>query len=411
MISVGEALERVVAAIREHGPLATETVALADADSRVLREEVAADRDMPPFTRSAMDGYAVRAQDTREAPVSLEVIEQIPAGYEPTRVIGPGQASKIMTGAQLPAGADAVQMVEKTTATDTSHVVIKDAVTTGENIRSKGEDLGSGSILVAQGRRLGAIDIGLLATAGRPRVLVARKPRVSIIPTGDELVPVEIEPSGSKIRESNGRTVASLVERAGGTPDRHEIARDNLADLQSTIERALAVSDIVLLSGGVSMGDYDLVGKALQACGCRPVFDRVAIQPGKPLFFGRAAGAHGEVPVFGLPGNPVSTVVDFLIFVRPAMRLMMGESTWLDPLMEGRLVEPIRRRPGRQAYLPAVIGFGNGEMTLRPIPSMGSADMVAMSRADALAIIPAESGDLEVGVRVRALPLSGLTRS
>ena len=158
------------------------------------------------------------------------------------------------------------------------------------------------------------------------------------------------------------------------------------------------------------MGDYDLVGKALVACRCRPIFDRVAIQPGKPLFFGRY-GSNGEVPVFGLPGNPVSTVVDFLVFVRPAIRRMTGESQWLDPIVEGRLARPIRRRPGREAYLPAQMSFAQGELILTPIHSMGSADMVAISRADALAIIPAKSADLQEGVRVRALRLSGLTQS
>ena len=408
MISVDEALERILAAMDERGVLGTEIVALADAAGRILREVVTADRDMPPFTRSAMDGYALRADDTRSAPVTLEVIEQIPAGYDPARTVGPGQASKIMTGAQLPAGADAVQMVEKTTAADADRVVVLATVAPGEHVRSKGEEIVRGSVLVEQGRRLGAIDIGLLATVGRPFVKVSLRPRVSILPTGDELVPVDVEPSGSRIRESNGHTLAPLVKRAGGIPDLYDIARDTLADLESKISRALTASDIVLLSGGVSMGDYDLVGKALAASGCRPIFDRVAIQPGKPLFFGRA-GSDGEVPVFGLPGNPVSTVVDFLIFVRPAIRRMMGETTWLDPVVEGRLAGPIKRRAGRQAYLPAVIGFAHGEMTLTPIHSTGSADMVAIYRADALAIIPAQAEDLEAGVRVRALPLPGLT--
>src|SRR5262245_47080204 len=231
MITVAEALERVLAAIDERGVLGTETVALADSTGRVLRENVTADRDMPPFTRSAMDGYALRAEDIRSVPATLEVVEQIPAGHEPTRRLGPGQASKIMTGAQLPDGADSVQMVEQTTASGESHVVVNKAVTAGENIRRKGEDFIFGSMLVEQGRRLGAIDIGLLATVGRSRVQVTRAPRVSILPTGDELVEVDIVPSGSKIRESNGHTLASLVSRAGGIPNRYDIARDTLADL------------------------------------------------------------------------------------------------------------------------------------------------------------------------------------
>ena len=407
MISVDEALERVLAAIERRGVGATEQVPLDAAAGRILREDVRADRDMPPFTRSAMDGYAVRAVDTGSAPVTLEVIEQIPAGKDPVRSVGPGQASRIMTGAQLPAGADSVQMVEKTTVPADGRVIVQTAVTPGQHVRYRGEDVATGSMLVEQGKRLSGVDIGLLAGAGHTTVQVAVRPRVAILPTGDELVPIDVTPTGSRIRESNGHTLVPLVQRAGGTPRRLGITRDAVDELRASIGLALRTSELLLMSGGVSMGDYDLVGEALKAEGVRAEFDRVAIQPGKPLFFG--VWGPDEVPVFGLPGNPVSTVVDFLIFVRPAIRRLMGESVWHDLIVEGRLEEPIRRQPGRQAYLPVTLGSAPDAITLRPIRSMGSADMVAMSRADALAIIPAETGDLEAGIRLRALPLAGLT--
>lgn len=408
MIGVDDALRRVLEAAAGAGPLGVEEARLGDATGRVVRETIAADRDFPPFTRSAMDGYAVRAADTRQAPVVLEVVEEIPAGRQPARAVGAGQASRIMTGAPLPEGADAVQMVERTEPAGPGRTRVMQPVDAGEHVRRAGEDLRSGAVLVENGTRLGPAHVALMATAGRAAVSVSRRPRVAILPTGDELVPVESVPGASQIRESNGHTLAAMVARAGGSPELLPIARDLLDELIATIGTALERADVMLLSGGVSMGDFDLVGRALEALGCRPIFERVAIQPGKPLFFGRA-GRLGRVLVFGLPGNPVSTVVDFLVFARPAIRRLMGESVWADPLVEARLAEPVSRRSGRRAYLPAVLSQRDGETMARLVPSMGSADMVALSRADALAIIPEDRDRLDAGATVRALPLSGLT--
>jgi molybdopterin molybdotransferase len=408
MISVDEALQRVLAAATGRGLLTAEPIDLRGAAGRILRETMTADRDLPPFTRSAMDGYALRAADTAGAAVTLEVIEEIPAGSEPKHTVGPGQASRVMTGAALPAGADAVQMVEQTATLEGARVRILSSVAPGEHVRRAGEDLAKGSLLLAEGTLLGAAQIGLLASAGRARVVVSRRPRVAIIPTGDELVGVEQEPGPSRIRESNGHTLEVLVAMAGGEPRLHGIAPDDLDELIRRIGDALRECDVLLLSGGVSMGDYDLVGRALAALGCRPIFDRVAIQPGKPLFFGRS-GARGEILVFGLPGNPVSTIVDFLIFARPALRCLMGSQRWLDRTVAARLLDPIRRKPGRRAYLCAALEEETEDPTVRLIPSTGSADMVALSQANALAIIPEQIGVLEAGVTVRTLPLAGLT--
>jgi molybdopterin molybdotransferase len=408
MITVDEALRRVLEAVARLGPLPEEPVPLVRAAGRVLRETVMADRDMPPFTRSAMDGYALRAADAGSAPAILEVIEKIPAGQWPRLAVGPGQASKIMTGAALPEGADAVQMIEKTEPAGDDLVRVLAPVAPGEHVRRAGEDLPRGSMLLESGVVLGPVEIALLASAGRPHVVVSRRPKVAILPTGDELVSVEQEPGPAQIRESNGRALEVLTRQSGGEPAVFGIVRDEREELRARIEEALEQADVVLLSGGVSMGDYDLVGKALQDLGCQAVFERVAIQPGKPLFFGMG-GRRGDKLVFGLPGNPVSTIVDFLVFARPALRRMTGASTWIDATIEARLGEPLERRPGRRSYLPARIEEGSDHVTVRLLASMGSADVVSLSRADALAIIPEGIERLDAGFRVRALPLA-LTR-
>jgi molybdopterin molybdotransferase len=413
MIGVDEALARVLAVAEQIGPLPVEEVPLREATGRILREDVLASRDMPPFTRSAMDGYALRAGDTTAAPVLLDVIEEIPAGKNPVRTVGPGQASRIMTGAPLPEGADAVQMVENTERLEGDRVRVMKSVPPGEHVRRAGEDLKAGSILIRSGAGLVPALIGLLASEGRARVRVARRARVAIIPTGDELVRVDEEPSAGQIRESNGHVLEALVTQAGGQPELFGAARDQVEDLRYRISHALSRHDVLLLSGGVSMGDYDLVGGVLKDLGCVQLFDRVAIQPGKPLYFGRwSRPAGGDVMVFGLPGNPVSTIVDFIVFARPALRRLSGASSWLDPQLTARLAEPLTRRaqkPPRRAYLPATLRGQEDALSVTLIPSMGSADMVALGRANALAIIAEDVERLEAGVRVRVLPLGVMT--
>ena len=407
MISVDEALERVLAAARDHGPLPAERVTLAEASRRVIRESVTADRDMPPFTRSAMDGYALRADDVARVPATLDVVEEIPAGSGPGRRVGPGQASRIMTGAAMPEGADAVQMVEKTRCRDDDRVVIEEPVPAGRHVRYAGEEMRAGDELVPMGARLDAAKTALLASAGRETVSVTRRPRVAIIPTGDELVPVGAEPGTAQIRESNGQTLHALVLRAGAEAHLYPIVRDTLEDLKQTIARALDDADVVLLSGGVSMGDYDLVGEALTSLGYTSIIERVAIQPGKPLWFGRTKEEESPL-VFGLPGNPVSTVVDFLLFVRPALRVLSGHRDVTDTVVPGHLAEPVTRRPGRRGYLPATVTPRDGRLEVRLVQSKGSADMVALSRADALVVLPEDVATFESGFTVDLLMLEGL---
>ncbi|MGH9870366.1 MAG: molybdopterin molybdotransferase MoeA [Candidatus Polarisedimenticolia bacterium] len=409
MITVDEALERVAQAARKAGPLEAEPIGLAQVRGRVLRERIVADRDLPPFTRSAMDGFALRSSDTRGAPVELEVIEEIPAGRSPLKPVGPGQASRIMTGAMIPAGADAVQMVEKTGPAG-ARVRILEAVSAGEHVRRAGEDLRAGSVLLEPGTLLGAAGVALLASCGRTTVSVARRPRVAILPTGDELVPPDAQPGPSQIRESNGQALAALVDEAGAVGRQLPIVADRLDALREAVSTALREDDVVLVSGGVSMGAYDLVPEALQHAGCQVMFSRVAIQPGKPLVFG-TAGAEGRTLVFGLPGNPVSTMVDFLVFARPALRLLMGAARWRNRHVTARLGSPLTRRAGRQAWLPATLRHEEGGLVADLVPSMGSADLVALSRADALVILPATSQEVPAGLSVQALLLRDVAPS
>jgi len=407
MIGVDAALEAVLSRAGRRGALPIQQVTLDRARGRILREAIAADRDMPPFARSAMDGYAVRSADTAQAPVTLQVIEEIPAGRTPLHPVGPGQASKIMTGAPIPEGADAVQMVERTEPDGPDRVSIVKAVAPGENVRQAGEDIRSGAGLIQPGAALDAAAVALLAMTGRGVVAVSRRPRVAAIPTGDELVPVEETPDGPKIRESNGQMIRVLAEAAGADADLFPIVPDLLEDHEAAIATALETADIVLLSGGVSMGDYDLVSRALLRLGCRAVFDRVAIQPGKPLWFGGTPDPSGPM-IFGLPGNPVSSFVDFLVFVRPAIRAIAGASMTADRLVAARLEEAVHRRGGRRGYLPARLDTASGQPVLRLVPTRGSADMVALSKADALGIFSEDAEDFPAGAVVPALPLEGL---
>ncbi len=405
MISVDEALERVLAAAEARGVLPPEKVALGSAVGRILRETVRAGCDMPPFTRSAMDGYALRSADVKKAPCTLEVIEQIPAGHQPLLAVGPGQASKIMTGGVVPEGADAVQMIEETEGSSRNTVRILSPVEAGRHVRKAGEEIRKGEVLLEEGSILEASRIALLASEGRAEVTVFRRPRVAIIPTGDELVSVDRKPGPAQIRESNGHCLSALVQRDGGLPEIVDIARDNRDDLGAKISGALSRADLLLLSGGVSVGDFDFVGSTLVDLGCRTIFEKVAIQPGKPLFF--AVGRDGGKPlVFGLPGNPVSTFVDFLVFARPALRRIGGSRSWGDVTLTARLEKPLQRRAGRRGYLPAVLTEQDGRLTVGLVPSRGSADMVAVSRANALAIIPEEADRLEAGASVQVLPVT-----
>ena len=397
LISVEEALRAVL----DSTPLLpSESVDLGSALGRVLGEEVLADSDQPPFDKAMMDGFALRSEDVRAAPVELQVVMEIPAGTVPAGRIEPGQAARIMTGAMIPQGSDAVQMVEKTEALDAGRVRIRQSVPAGANVAPRGTQLRRGDRVLSEGDWLTPARLGVLASVGRAVARCRRQPRVVVAPTGDELVSADRVPGPGQIRNSNGpalaaeaRSLGALVEELAPVPDRFEA-------LRSCLEHGLE-SDLLILSGGVSMGEYDLVEKELEWAGVEIAFRQVAIRPGKPAVFGR----RGDCLVFGLPGNPVSSLVTFHVLVAPALRRMQGMANPEGIHLEARLETAVSQHPGRAGYLPGKLSFAGGSVSVRPIPTTGSADLPAHSRADALIIVPADRETLHAGDTAKVLLL------
>jgi molybdopterin molybdotransferase len=365
-----------------------ETVPLLEASGRILAEPVLADRDMPALDRSMRDGYAVRSADF---PGRASVIGQVRAGEIYNGAVEWCETVEIMTGAPVPKGADAVIMLEHVTRKD--DVIETDRVLKpGENINPRGIEAKAGTVVLDAGKRIGFGEIALLATAGCASVTVYRKIQVAIIATGDELVPVEAQPLDYQIRNSNTCSLAAQVNRAGACPVLLPVARDHSGATREIIESGLS-SDILLISGGVSAGKYDLVEDALRELNAQFYFDRVAIQPGAPLVFGRARGKY----FFGLPGNPVSTMVTFDLFAQPAVDLVSGcrSSARSLPMPLARLTQDFKHRPGLTRFLPARIECG--EVT--PIPWKGSNDIVSFCRANGFLVADAKreawaAGDL-----------------
>jgi len=398
VIPVDKALEIVLA----HTPtLPAEEILLGDALGRVLAEEVRADRDLPPFDRSAMDGYAVRAGDTAHAPVALEVMGQIRAGQFPDRPLEPGKAVQIMTGAPVPLGATAVQPVEKTRALDEGkRVEILSPVEPGAHIARQGTEVRAGDVVLERGQALDPASLAVLASAGKGRLRVGRRPTVSVIVTGDELVDVWEKPTGGHIRNSNGPALVAQARWAGADVTDLGVVPDQ-ADRIAEAVRAGFASDVLVLSGGVSEGAYDLVEPVLLRFDVGLLFTKVALKPGAPLVFGR----RGDKLVFGLPGNPVSSQVTFDLFVRAALLRLQGARTVSRPTVEVELGEPLKNRSGRQAYLPARVRSEGGRLVARPVPSQGSGDLVAHARANSLVILAPERTRAEAGERAGAILL------
>jgi molybdopterin molybdotransferase len=378
MLSFSQARARViqeVSAAKQLPPL--ETVALELALGRVLAAPLLADRDSPALDRSVRDGYAVRASDT---PGELRIAGEVRAGESRSASsatgLQPGEAIEIMTGAPVPAGADAVVMVEHTEKRG-DHVYIPKSAP-GQFISFKGEEARAGQELLPAGKLIAYSDVALLASNGQPRVAVYQKPRVAILPTGDELVAISDIPRDHQIRNSNTYSLSAQILRAGGKPYILPPARDNEDDTRGAIERALP-SDLLLLSGGVSAGKYDIVERVLADLGAEFFFDRVAIQPGQPVVFGRVQGKF----FFGLPGNPGSTMVTFEIFARAALELLAGRSESCLPFALGRLTRDFQHKPGLTRFLPASLS-GYGDLT--PMPWKGSSDVPAISRANAFLV-------------------------
>lgn len=398
-LDVDRALERVLAATPVLG---SERVPLAAAVGRVLAEDVLADRDTPPFDRSAMDGWAVRAEDVASPPLALPVSGQVRAGSEPRQPLAPGSAVQVMTGAPVPAGATAVLPVERSRPAGEGRVELLEAPAPGAHIARRGSEVRAGERVLEAGRRLGPAQVAVLAAFGVAEVPVGRRPRAAYLVTGDELVAVEAVPAGAQIRNANGPAIEQQIREAGGEPVPLGMAPD---DLEATVA-ALAPgfdADALLVSGGVSAGVFDLVEDALARFGVEVLFDRVAVKPGAPLVFGR----RGESLVFGLPGNPVSAQVTFELFARPALLRMQGGAVLARPRLAAELAGPLRNRSRRRAHLPVRLRFEGERVLAEPIPSRGSADLVAHARADALAVLEAEREEAAPGERVPVLILGG----
>jgi molybdopterin molybdotransferase len=406
-ISVTEALSLVLGAAV---PLPCETVEFQAARGLVLAEEVLADRDAPPFDKSLMDGFAVRAADVAAAPRVMPVVSEILAGADPDRLapIGAGEAARIMTGAPLPPGADAVVMVEATEpagGAGDQGVRILRGVGAGENVAPRAADVRRGQRLLAGGDVVDPAAIGILAACGRARVPVRRRPRVAVLATGDELVPPAETPGPGQIRNSNGPVLLALAREVGADAVDLGIARDDEASLRDRLEAGLA-SDLLIVSGGVSMGTRDLVGVVLRALGVRILFDRVAIKPGKPFTF----GTRGRTLVCACPGNPVSSYVVFQVFVRPALRKMMGFPEPVTRPLKGVLAGAVRQRGGRTGYHQARARYEEGRYIVEVVPTSGSADFVSCARGNALAIVPAEVERLGPGDAVDLILLDEAIR-
>lgn len=382
-------IERVKAA-RPNPPV--DEVAVLEAGGRVLAQEILADRDYPALDRSIRDGFAVRCADL---PGDLRIIGEVRAGgFFPGRV-DPGQAVEIMTGAPVPAGADAVVMVEHASR-DGDRVAIDRAPQPGQFINRKAGEAVRGQRLLEPGRRIGFAAVALASTVGLSRLRVYRKPRVAIIPTGDEIVPVEETPLDYQIRNSNASSLAVQVACAGGIPEILPVAGDNLASTAGLVTRGLQAG-LILLSGGVSAGKYDVVETVLKDLGAEFYFDRVLIQPGQPLVFGRLRDTF----FFGLPGNPASTMVTFEIFARAALELLEGQSEVALPFFQARLTTDFRHKTGLTRFLPAYLSADGSELT--PIPWRGSSDVPAMARANALLVADAGRESWHAGELIEVL--------
>jgi molybdopterin molybdotransferase len=401
MLSVEEALDRVLKVFR---PLPPERRPILEALGQVLAEDICAGMDIPPLANSAMDGYAVRCDDTSEAsseqPRRLRVVADLAAGYVLDAPIRPGTAVRIMTGAPVPPGAEAVIPFEEVER-DGDEILVFRQYPHLKNIRAAGEDVRAGQMVLAQGTVLRPQEIGMLAALGHQEALVHRRPRVAILSTGDEVIAVDAPWQPGKIRDANSYSNAAQVLRYGGVPLRLGIARDDVADLTAKIRAGLAQgADLFLTSGGVSVGDFDVVKKVLAAEG-EMSFWRVCMKPGKPLAFGHI---HG-VPLLGLPGNPVSAMVAFEIFARPAILKMLGKTRLEKPTVEAVLLDEIKRKDDRRHYLRVSLEKHDGAYYARLTGDQGSGILLSMVRAQGLAIIPEDVHHLPAGSRVRVMML------
>ncbi len=386
-------------------PLGIEKVGLLDALGRVLAEDIIAQRDNPPWDNSAMDGFAVCWEDIKQEhaitkPVELKIIEEVQAGTVATKTVGPGQAIRIMTGAAVPKGVDTVVKVEETEATGDTVRIFK-AVERGANIRPQGEDVKKGDCIIAKGTQIRPAEAGMLAILGKSFVFVHQRPRVAILSTGDELADLDERFDEDKIINSNSYGIAAAVQEAGGIPILLGIARDQPASLKEKIKQGLT-ADILVLSGGVSMGDYDFTKAVFKDLGAEMHFWKLAIRPGQPLAFGKILGKLA----FGLPGNPVSSMVTFEQLVRPAMLKMGGHRGYGRPVVRAVFQEKFSKRPDRRHFLRGILSRENDVLAVRTTGNQGSGILTSMVKANCLIDVPEEVERLNPGDTVNVQVLS-----
>ncbi len=400
MLSWQQAREAVIELVRARGRRpGREWVRLGRALGRVLAEPVSADRDLPPFPRSIRDGFALRAADTNPIPSEFQIVAEIKAGGSYDGAIGHRQAARIMTGAPVPAGADAVVMVEHTREISPSRVAVDRAARPGDHIVPQGAEARAGQKLLEPGRRIGFSELALLAQVGAERVRVFRQPRVALLTTGDEIVPAGAPVGPFQVRDTNGVSLAAQVALAGALVIALSPAADDSQALSDRIREGLQ-ADLLVLSGGVSKGKYDLVEGALRGLGAELHFDEIAIRPGRPAVFGWCAGK----PVFGLPGNPVSTMVTFELLVVPAIDLLAGAEPRSLPLIAARLDAPLEEKEGLTHFLPARVEWTPKGAAARPIPWRGSGDVAGMAQANGFLLVPADRPRWTRGEMIDVLP-------
>ena len=396
MISIDEALDLVLSGL---APLSGERVSLADAAGRVVAEPAASAVDLPPFDRSAMDGYAVRAADTAPG-VPLRLAGGVAAGEVAAATLEPGTAARVSTGAAIPPGADAILQSELAVEQDGS-VAPERALQPGTHVRFRGEDLHAGDELAPAGSLLTLARISALASAGVGEVAVHRRPQLNLIVTGSELLPIGAPPEPGRIHESNGLMVRLLADRAGASVVDHGVIGDDRQATREAVSAGLE-GDVLVVSGGVSVGPHDHVKPAFEDCGVEEVFWRVRIKPGKPLWFGR----RGDTLVFGLPGNPLSTIVCFCVFIEPALRRLAGEADARPRLEAGRLTTAARASDGRTTFLTARLQPGaDGVLDATPTERQGSHMTGALGESDGFAVAQEEAGELLAGAPVDVLRL------